>query len=57
MKSKKCKCINCKYHSGNECTHSSNMGLRVKYLQEYTYYIRTPETLNADGKCLNYEQA
>lgn len=57
MKSKKCKkCANCKHFNGNECTHRSNLGLKVKYSQEYTYYIKTPEILNADGKCLNYEQ-
>lgn len=50
------KCIDCKYYNGAECTHTINLGLRVKYRQEYTYFIKTPEILNSDGKCKNYEQ-
>lgn len=57
MTSKKYKkCIDCKYYNGAECTHTTNLGLRVKYRQEYTYFIKTPEILNSDGKCKNYEQ-
>lgn len=57
MKSKKQnKCADCKYLNGN-CTHKSNTGIKVKYRQESEFYIKTPEELNADGKCKNYAKA
>ena len=56
MKSKKCKCADCKYYNDIDCTHTSNIGLKVRYRTEYTYYIKKPEILNNDGKCKKYEQ-
>lgn len=54
MKSKKCRCTDCTYYNGIDCTHTGNIGLRVKYRKEYTYYIKRPDELNAGGKCCNY---
>lgn len=48
------KCTDCAYFNGN-CTHKSNIGIKVKYRKESTFYIKTPEELNADGKCDSYE--
>lgn len=52
-KSNKKECTTCKYYTG-ECTHESNVGIRVKYRIENKFYIKTPKELNADGDCRNY---
>lgn len=56
MKSKKqnkADCVTCKFFNGN-CTHKSNIGIRVKYRQESEFYIKKAEELEAD--CKNYER-
>lgn len=53
-KSNKTECAACKYFTG-ECTHKSNIGIRVKYRQETAFFVKTPEELNAEGECKNYE--
>lgn len=56
MKSKKSNklCVNCTRYNGANCTHKSNLGIKVKYRQESSFYLKTSEELNADGKCENY---
>lgn len=57
MKSKKTNksnCATCKFYTGN-CTHKSNVGIRVKYRQESTFYIKKAEELEPD--CKNYAKA
>lgn len=59
MKSKKLnkiQCVDCKYFNGN-CTHKSNVGIRVKYRIENEFYIKTPEELNTNGDCGNYAKS
>lgn len=57
MKSKKQnKCANCLYFNGN-CTHKTNVGIKVKYRLENEFYIKTTDVLNPDGKCNNYAKA
>lgn len=54
MKSKKqnkAECVTCKFFNGN-CTHKSNVGIRVKYRQESAFYIKKAEELEPD--CKNY---
>jgi hypothetical protein len=58
MKSKKLnkQCTDCMYYNGN-CNHKSNTGILIKYRKETKFYIKTPEELNADGKCESYAKA
>nr|DAT18308.1 MAG TPA: hypothetical protein [Caudoviricetes sp.] len=44
------------YYNGN-CNHKSNTGILIKYRKETKFYIKTPEELNADGKCESYAKA
>lgn len=56
MKSKKqnkTNCETCKFYNGN-CTHKSNIGIKVKYRQETEFFVKKPEELNPEGKCKNY---
>lgn len=55
MKSKKQdknQCANCLYFNGN-CTHKSNVGIKVKYRQETEFFIKPAKELEAE--CKNYE--
>lgn len=52
-KTTKVNCATCKFYNGN-CAHKSNVGIRVKYRQESTFYIKKAEDLKAD--CKNYER-
>lgn len=57
MKSKKLNkpdCTACKYFNGIDCTHESNIGIKVKYRQETEFFVKKPEELNAEGECKNY---
>lgn len=45
------KCENCRFFNGN-CTHKSNVGIKVKYRQETEFYIKKAEELQPD--CKNY---
>lgn len=56
MKSKKqnkVECTNCKFYNGN-CTHKSNIGIRVKYRQETEFFVKPAKELEAE--CKNYER-
>lgn len=58
MKSKKLtktECTACKYYTG-ECTHESNIGIKVKYRQETEFFVKTLQELNPEGECKNYEK-
>lgn len=50
-KQNKTNCETCKFYNGN-CTHKSNIGIRVKYRHESEFYIKKAEELEAD--CKNY---
>lgn len=56
MKSKKQNkvyCATCKFYNGN-CTHKSNVGIRVKYRQETEFFVKSAKELEAE--CNNYER-
>ena len=53
MKSKKTKCATCKFYTG-ECTHKSNIGIKVKYRQETAFFVKPTKELEAG--CKNYEK-
>lgn len=53
-KQNKANCATCKFFNGN-CTHKSNVGIKVKYRQESAFYIKKAEDLKAD--CKNYAKA
>lgn len=56
MKSKKLnktECAACKYFTG-ECTHKSNIGIKVKYRQETEFFVHKAEELNKEGDCKHY---
>lgn len=52
-KQNKNQCTNCLYFNGN-CTHKTNVGIKVKYRLENEFYIKPTEELNPEGKCKNY---
>lgn len=56
MKSKKqnkTNCETCKFYNGN-CTHKSNIGIRVKYRQETEFFVKPAKELEAE--CKNYAE-
>ena len=51
-KSNKSNCATCKFFNG-DCTHKSNVGVRVKYRQETEFFVKPAKELEAG--CKNYE--
>lgn len=52
-KSNKINCETCKFYNGN-CTHKSNIGIRVKYRQETEFFVKPAKELEAE--CKNYAE-
>ena len=49
-------CINCTYYNDKKCAHSSNLGVEIKYRVEHPLFLKTPEELNTDNNCSNYNE-
>ena len=56
-KKKEAKCINCKNFDGTNCHKNGNVDILIKYRKQSMFYLKTPEELNANGKCESYAKA
>lgn len=52
-KQNKADCKTCKLFNGN-CTHKSNVGIKVKYRQETEFFVKPAKVLNTENYCNNY---